>query len=161
MLALRFENLRDCLSSVYGKSVDIHYFGELGKEEEGTEKELKGLQYGRAYLVEFSLNGESKSVVLETMKPEGFGHDHFSGRAQILLWQHSAFNKLPQHVRSVDVGAFTPQGALKSAGDCTEFFIVTGKIEGEHYHIDLDRIREEGHLTALDEKRCLALADIL
>ncbi|HDD69920.1 MAG TPA: aminoglycoside phosphotransferase family protein, partial [Candidatus Bathyarchaeota archaeon] len=91
-----------------------------------------------------------------------FGHDYFSDRAQILLWQHAAFNKLPRHVRSVDVGAFTKDGeTLKSLGDCGEFFIVTEYVDGSLYHEDLDRIKESGQLTELDEKRCLALSDYL
>jgi len=161
MLTIRLDKLRNYLFSLYGKSVDINYVGELGKEKKKIEKELKGFEYGVPYLIEFSVDGESKSVVLETMRPEGFGHDHFSDRAQILLWQHSAFNKLPLHVRSVDVGAFTRDSALKSVGDCTEFFIVTAKVEGQLYHADLDRIRDEKRLTKLDEERCVALANCL
>jgi len=161
MLATRLDKLRDYLSSVYGKGVKIHYVGELGKEKKKTEKELKGFGYGVPYLIEFAVNGENKSVVLETMRPEGFGHDNFSDRAQILLWQHSAFNKLPQHVRSVDVGAFTKNSNLKSLGDCTEFFTVTEKVDGQLYHVDLDRIRDEKSLTKSDEERCLALVDYL
>ena len=66
-------------------------------------------------------------MVLETMSPNSFGHDHFSDRAQNLLWDHSSFNRLPRHVRSVDVGAFTPEGNIISAGEaerilyCHEF----------------------------------------
>jgi len=161
MPTLHLDKLRDYLSSLYGKDVKIRYVGELGKEKKKVEKELKGFGYGLPYLIEFSVGGKNKSLVLETMRAEGFGHDHFSDRAQILLWQHSAFNKLPLHVRSLDVGAFTKGNALRSVGDCTEFFIITEKIEGQLYHVDLDRIRDEKQLSALDEKRCLALADYL
>jgi aminoglycoside phosphotransferase (APT) family kinase protein len=108
------------------------------------------------------VNGESKRVVLETMRPEGFGHDYPSDRAQILLWQHSAFNRLPRHVRSVDVGALTADGKhLKSLGDCGEFFILTEYVEGSLYRLDLDRIKDSGRLRHLDERRCLALSDYL
>jgi len=161
VLNIRLEKLRGYLSSLYGKDVELHYVGELGKEKKKTEKELKGFGYGVPYLIEFSVGDETKTVVVETMRPEGFGHDHFSDRAQILLWQHSAFNKLPLHVRSVDVGAFTRDSSLKSVGNCTEFFIVTEKVEGQLYHRDLDRIRDENCLTELDEERCLALVDYL
>jgi hypothetical protein len=41
--------------------------------------------------------------VLHTMSPNAFGHEHMSDRAQILLWQHRAFNCLPGHVRALDV----------------------------------------------------------
>jgi hypothetical protein len=148
------------LSSLYGENVEI-----LGVWRVGGEKldDLKGFGYGYPYVIEFRVSsGETKRVVLETMRPEGFGHDHFSDRAQILLWQHSAFNKLPRHVRSIDVGAFVEDGkCLKSLGKCNEFFILTEFVEGTLYHSDLDRIKEKGQLDALDEQRCLALSDYL
>jgi tRNA A-37 threonylcarbamoyl transferase component Bud32 len=161
MLTLRIDRLKEYLSSVYGAEVKIQFVGELGKEKEKPERELKGFGYGVPYVVEFIVEGELKSVVFETIRPGGFGHDDFSDRAQILIWQHSAFNKLPKHVRSVDVGAFTASKSLKSVGDCTEFFIVTEKVEGQPYHRDLDRIKKEKRLIKLDKDRCQALADYI
>jgi hypothetical protein len=74
----------------------------------------------------------------------------------------AAFNKLPKHVRSIDVGAFTVDGKeMKSFGRCGEFFILTEYVDGTLYHCDLDRIKAKGEITDLDEKRCLALSDYL
>jgi hypothetical protein len=159
-MKLSQEALRKYLSSIYGKDVEILGVWMLGGEK---LEDLKGFGYGYPYVIEFRVGGgEVKRVVLETMRPEGFGHDHFSDRAQILLWQHSAFNKLPRHVRSIDVGAFAEDGkCLKSLGKCSEFFILTEFVEGSLYHFDLDRIKETGRLNNLDEKRCLALSDYL
>jgi hypothetical protein len=156
-------NLQEYLTSLYPGRIRINYVGELGKKTEKTsEKELKGFGYGKPYLIEFTTDGKKKSVVLETLRVEGgFGHDHFSDRAQVLIWQHSAFNRLPCHVRSVDVGAFTKDCALKSVGDCAEFFIVTEFVDGQLYHVDLDRIREAKQLTQLDVDRCKTLSDYL
>lgn len=154
--------LREYLSSLYKANVEIHGVWRLGGEKPEVSKDLKGFGYGVPYVIEFLVNGEVKRVVLETLRPDGFGHDHFSDRAQILLWQHSAFNKLPLHVRSIDVGAFTADGKkIKSLGDCGEFLIVTGLVEGKLYHFDLDRIKKTGQLSQLDEQRCLALSDYL
>lgn len=156
------EALREYLSSLYGCSVDICAVWRLGSEKAEGLKDLKGFGYGVPYVIEFRVKGEVKRVVLETMRPEGFGHDLPSDRAQILLWQHSAFNKLPKHVRSVDFGAFTADGkSLKSLGDCDEFFILTEYVDGKLYHLDLDRIKDSGEINQLDEKRCLALSDYL
>jgi len=155
------KTLQEYLSSLYGCTVDICGFWRLGSEKTGG-KDLKGFGYGVPYVIEFKVKGEVKRVVLETMRPGGFGHDFPFDRAQILLWQHSAFNKLPRHVRSVDVGAFTVDGkSLKSLGDCGEFFILTEYVEGKLYHLDLDRIKSTGQMSELDEKRCLALSDYL
>ena len=155
--------LREYFSTFYNADVKIDYVGELGKKtEKASEMELKGFGYGKPYLIEFTMDGKNKSVVLETLRVGGgFGHDHFSDRAQVLIWQHSVFNRLPKHVRSVDVGAFTVNGGLKSVGDCTEYFIVTELVEGQLYHLDLDRIKEQKQLSQLDLDRCRALSDYL
>jgi len=160
LLKLKVEKLEEYLSDVYKAQVKVSRVVPLGGEGLG---DLKGFGYGVPYFIEFSVGGETKRVVLESMRPEGFGHDYFSDRAAILLWQHSAFNKLPRHVRSVDVGAFTADGeTLKSVSDCCEFFILTEFVsDGVLYHCDLDRIKETGDLTGLDEERCVALSDYL
>jgi tRNA A-37 threonylcarbamoyl transferase component Bud32 len=163
MMELNVDLLEKYLSSVYKAKVQVLRFFPLGKEEKAESgKNLKGFGYGVPYVIEFMVKGETKRVVLETMRHEGFGHDFFSDRAGILLWQHSAFNKLPRHARSIDVGAFTMEGkGLKSLGDCSEFFILTDLVDGKLYHFDLDRIKENGQLCSLDEQRCLALSDYL
>jgi hypothetical protein len=155
--------LQEYFASLYNKDVSIDCVCELGKKtEEAAKTELKGFGYGKPYLIEFTIGGKRRSVVLETLRlGGGFGHDHFSDRAQILIWQHSAFNKLPRHVRSIDVGAFTKDCELKSVGDCAEFFIVTELVEGQLYNIDLDRLKETQRITKLDIDRCKALSDYL
>jgi len=159
-LKLKVDRLEEYLSGVYKADVRVKRVFPLGGEKKGED--LKGFGYGVPYVIEFSVDGEPRRIVLETMRAEGFGHDNVSDRAQILLWQHSAFNKLPRHVRSVDVGAFTRDGEeLKSLGGCGEFFIVTELVEGELYRFDLDRFKETGRLSELDERRCLALSDYL
>ena len=156
------QKLEEYLKQVFGQTVRITNLRSLGAGEKETIREgLKGFGYGVPYIVEFTVDGKPKRAVLETMRKEGFGHDHFSDRAQILLWQHSCFNKLPRHVKSLDVGCFTLDGKLKSLGDCEEFFILTEYVSGQLYYYDLDRIRDEGRHTPLDEERCLALSNYL
>jgi hypothetical protein len=145
-------------------SVKEKKFGlELGSESKTGE--IKGFGYGKPYFVEFEteIKGkiERKEVVISSMKGNGFGHDHFSDRAQILIWQHHAFNKLEKHVRSFDVGYFTKEGEMKSASDAEEYFIVCDKVEGEEYFKDLDRLKEGKELRKEDEERVSALASYL
>jgi hypothetical protein len=159
-LKLSKDMLCEYLSSLYKTDAKVLDIRRLTGEN--ISDDLKGFGYGIPYLVEFTVNGDDKQVVLETMRPEGFGHDHFSDRAGILFWQHSAFNKLPKHVHTVDVGAFTVGGeCLKSLGDCAELFIVTELVDGRLYHLDLDHIKETGKMDRSDEERCLALSDYL
>lgn len=154
--------IRQYLSSLYNADAEICGIWRLGCEKVETSKDLKGFGYGVPYVIEFRINNKLKRVVLETMRSEGFGHEHFADRGQVLIWQHSAFNKLPKHVHSVDVGAFTVNGkGMKSLGDCDEFFLLTELVEGNLYHNDLDRIKETKHLDELDKQRCLALSNYL
>ena len=160
LLELKVDRLREYLSEVCDGPVDVLSVTPLGGS--GKNVELKGFGYGVPYLIEFRVRGETRRVVLETMRVGGFGHDYFSDRAGVLLMQHSLFNKLPRHVRSVDVGSFADGGEkLKSLGNCCEFFILTEYVDGALYHVDLDRIKAEGCTGDLDEERCRALSDYL
>jgi hypothetical protein len=162
LLEVSEDVVREYLSSLYNADVEICGVWKLGCEKCKASKDLKGFGYGFPCVIEFRIKGKLRRVVLETMRSEGFGHEHFADRGQILLWQHSVFNKLPKHVHSVDVGAFTVDGkSMKSLGDCGEFFIVTELVEGKLYHHDLDRLKESGRLGRLDKQRCLALSDYL
>ena len=161
MIRIDTEEIQEYLSLIFKNEVAINYIGELCEEKKRKEKKLKAFGYGLPYLIEIDVKGEEKSLVLETLKREGFGHEHFSDRAQIVIWQNSVFNKLPRHVRSYDVGAFTKEGKLKSLRDCTEYFILMKKVEGKLYHSDLDRIKATNEIDKIDVRRCLALSDYL
>lgn len=157
-MELKTEKLEEYLSTLYRARVQILQAAPLTAE--GVD--IKGFGYGIPYVIMLSVNNEMKRVVLETLRQDGFGHDFFSDRASILLWQHSTFNRLPRHVRSLDVGAFVGDGdALKSLGDCGECFLLTEFVDGTLYHSDLDQIKQSGVMTQLDEERCLALSDYL
>jgi len=158
LLELKVERVEEYVSNVYKTPVKVLRIAPLGT----GAVDLKDFGYGVPFLIEFSIGDEIKHVVLETMRPEGFGHDHFSDRAAVLLLQHSSFNKLPRHVRSVDVGSFAGDCVtLRSLGDCCEFFLLTEFVDGALYHSDLDRIKESCEITEQDEERCLALSDYL
>jgi hypothetical protein len=160
LLELKVDRVGQYLSDVYKGSVEVSRIVPLGRPQGSAE--LKGFGYGVPYLIEFTVKGETKRVVLETMRREGFGHDHFADRAAVLLMQYSTFNRLPKHVRSVDVGSFAKDcETLKSLGDCCEFFIVTEFVDGVLYHADLDKVKVVRDLSSLDEERCLALSNYL
>jgi len=146
------------LSSLFG-DVKLTEIKEIGGVSVKTEEDIKGFGYGKPYLIEFEVKNKKESVVLSTMRVQkGFGHDHFSDRAQILIWQYSAFNKLPRHVKAIDVGYFTKEGELFSAGKAEEYFILMEKVEGKEYFHDLERIKQTEKLTPLDRQRAKALS---
>jgi len=162
MAELRLGALRNYLSSLEKRDVEIVRVGGLQKPKKTRlVGKLKGFGYGTPYLIEYKVGSKTKSGVLETMRPGGFGHDFPWDRAQSLLSAHCTYNRLPKHVRSVDVGIFTKNSELKSVGDFSEFFILTEKVDGQGYYKDLERIRDSGVMTEMDLRRCAALSDYI
>lgn len=153
------ENLEPYLSAVLGTPVRLLRLAPLGeKVRAGAVKEYG---YGIPVLVEYRAGGESRKAVLETLSPGPFGHEHMSDRAQMLLWDHEAFNRLPRHARSIDVGTFREGGTLLSLGGSEEFFLLNEYVEGNGYIRDIARLQAGGEITGLDLDRADALCDYL
>lgn len=157
------EALKAYLGKKFGYPLKIRNVTELRlASEQAKEQEIKGFGYGKPYLVVFETReGNRKEVVISSMKGNGFGHDHLADRAQILIWQYHAFNTLPKHVKSLDVGYYTKDGRMESASDGVEYFIVCDKVTGEEYVNDLDRLKDGGALKKADEARVSAMASYL
>ncbi len=161
MMQLQINAVEEYLTGLFGKA-RVTGVSELGGIPIEVDEGIKGFGYGKPYLIDFMADGKSQSVVLSSMRiQKGFGHDHFSDRAQILIWQNSVFNNLPKHVRSLDVGYFTKKGELFSAGKADEYFILMEKVEGKEYFLDLERIKKDGKLTPIDIDRAEALSSYL
>jgi hypothetical protein len=159
MPSITIEAVQDYLRRLLGMPVRVLSMSEHGKRE--LAGDLKAFGYGTPLFLEYEAGGAKKQAVLETMSPSTFGHDHFSDRAQAILWEHSAFNGLPRHVRSLDSGAFLRSGEIVSTGRADEFFLLTEFIEGQGYFRDLDRMARTGDAAAADLGRALALSDYL
>jgi len=156
MQSLSFDAVAAYLQRLLGRAVRIRSIAGHGRIELGGD--LKGFGYGTPLFIEYEIDGAARQAVLETMSPSSFGHDHFSDRAQAILWEHASFNLLPRHVRSLDCGAFLHTGELISTGQACEFFLLTEFAEGQGYFKDLDRIRNTGNATDEDLQRTRALA---
>jgi len=159
MVQLHAEKVQRYLERRFGGSVRVLDLSVLGQEP--GARELKGYGYGVPVKIDYELAGQRQSAVLETVTPGPFGHEHMADRAQILLWSHAAFNRLPGHVRSVDVGGFSKDGSLVSVGDLEEFFILNEFVPGEGYNRDLERLRDGAVLGERDLARADALCDYL
>ena len=140
---------------------DIHVLSLSALGHEPGADALKEYGYGVPMKIEYEFGGDRFAAVLETVTPGPFGHEHMADRAQILLWSHGAFNHLPRHVRSLDVGGFSKDGSLISAGDVEEFFILNEFGEGEGYNRDLEQLRDGRALENRDLARMDALCDYL
>jgi hypothetical protein len=146
------------LRSIEGETAHIVKRTLLAKPGRNEEK---GYGYGTPILLDYEVNGEARKAVLHTIQPGPFGHEHMADRAQSLLWENDAFNKMPKHVRSLDVGAFRRNQSLVSLGDAEEFFSLTVYGTGEPYANDLERIRDTETYTENDSQRANALCDYL
>ena len=147
----------------YTKKSIEKYLAELYKADVKVTalKPLGAGVHGIGNLIEFTRDGTEKRLVIKTLYPENFGHDHFSDRAQVFLLANSLYNKLPKHIGSLDVVGLTPEGDFISGGDAREFYILMEEAEGVDYFNDLDAIKERGYLEDKDRARAEALADYL
>jgi len=160
MPELTRQTMERYLSEVFNAPVSVLRMTPLG--ETAVTESVKTYGYGKPVRIDYQIAGGSTgSAVFHTMSPSPFGHEHMADRAQSLLWAHRAFNSLPGHVRSLDVGAFQSDATLISLGKADEFCLLTEYAEGEGYNRDLERIRETNTLSDLDLARADALCDYL
>ena len=160
MPELKREEIERYLGRTFRTQVSVLRMVALGSGSPG--KDIKGYGYGTPVRVDYRVAGQKPAVaVLHTIAPGPFGHESMSDRAQELLWENQAFNRLPRHIRALDVCGFRPGGGLISVGRVEEFCLLTEYAEGESYARDLERLRENDTLADLDLARCDALCDYL
>jgi hypothetical protein len=159
MTSLKPYEIDRYLKSIAGPGAQLKNSRVLG--EEPGEHDLKGYGYGTPVQVDFEVDGQQRRAVLHTVSPGPFGHEHMADRAQALLWDHSSFNKLPRHVRSIDVGAWRTDGSAVSLGNAEEFFTLTEYVEGRGYFEDFMRMLDDPKLADQDIARSDALCDYL
>lgn len=162
MPGLTRQAIEPYLAALLGRPVEVLQLTPLGNLPEAPSGDAKGYGYGVPIRIDFQAAGcPRRSAVLHTMSPGPFGHEHMADRAQVLLWEHEAFNQLPRHVRALDVGGIRRDGELLSLGQVGELCLLTDYVEGASYHLDLERIARTGNATGLDLARCDALCDYL
>ncbi len=133
---MNIRQVEEYLCSLLRQPVTVRGLAPLGHGP--GETEVKGYGYGTPVRVDYeTAEGEKRSAVIHTMESGPFGHEHMADRAQILLWEHRAFNSLPRHVRALDVAGFDCAGGLNSLGNVEEFCLLTEYAEGEGYFRDL------------------------
>ena len=145
------------LGAVHGAPIAEVRVTPLGGGRQGD----KGYGYGIPLRIDYTLGGQPRRAVVETVRPGPFGHEHMSDRAQSLLWAHHAFGTLPRHVASLDVGAVRSGGALVPLGNAEELFMLAEFVDGREYADDLLRLRAGEPLRPLDLERAEALCDFL
>ena len=133
------------------------------KERFGPDAHLISMErigegvHGGAYLLKWAKGRVETRLIVKSLFPSGFGHDHYSDRAQVLLLAHANYNDMPKHVKAVDVLGESPV-RLISLKDAREFYMIMEEAEGESYFEDLDAILKRGSLSELDMERAKRLA---
>jgi len=153
----RFPGLRDYLRTRFGPDAGAATIEPLGIRGGG----IKEGGYGVPHLVSWPARGARARLVLETVRPGGFGHEGRPDRARILLRAYEDYGTLPRHVAAVDVGAFRHGGPAESLRESGEPFLLMEFCEGEPYAADFDRIAARNGLDDADRSRTRALADYL
>ncbi len=150
--SLSVSRVEEYLKSIFKREVRVKELSLLGS---GWHAETWRI------VVEVEGEGE-KRLVLKFLKGEkGFGHDYPADRAQVLLMAHKDFNKLPRHIKSIDVGYVDSYGCMHSVGDYEEFFLVMEEAQGRPYIEDLREILSRGSLTDRDLVRLRILVNYL
>ncbi|MBI3933548.1 MAG: aminoglycoside phosphotransferase family protein [Acidobacteria bacterium] len=158
-MELQRDSVQSYLEHLRGMPVTVLELRRLGEAPE--DRPIKEYGYGTPVQVDYEMAGQRHRAVIHTMSPGPFGHENVADRAQVLLWEHAAFNRLPQHVRSLDVGGFTHDGKLVSLGEVEELFLLTEYAEGRGYFLDLARLQGGSEMSDLDLARADALCDYL
>ncbi|MFM8540882.1 MAG: phosphotransferase family protein [Nitrospira sp.] len=159
MPILHREQLDTYLRRRFGPKARVLAFGPIGQETSDVARKKYG--YGAPVGLTFHDGLVVRRVVIETMKPGPFGHEHVADRAQALLWDYDSYGRLPRHVPALDVGAFTGDGSLLSVAQAKEFFVLTSWAEGAGYQEDLERLSQTGRLLKGDRHRAKTLARYL
>ena len=160
MQGLDTQKVERYLKLLLGKEIHLLDLCPLGDPHNYDHGKSYG--YGTPIRIDYRIGqGTRRSAVLHTMSPGPFGHEHMADRARSLIWSHQAFNHLPHHVRSLDIGGFEPDGSLISLGDVEEFCLLTDYVTGNTYAQDLERMLATGELTDLDVARADVLCDYL
>jgi hypothetical protein len=94
-------------------------------------------------------DGVRRDIVFRVGTVNELGHDRRADRAADTLLAYDDFNRVPCHVRAVDVGASTRDGRLVSLRDWDGLYLIAEYAPGTLYADDLRRIARGG-ATAID-----------
>src|SRR3569623_447056 len=139
------EEIEHYLRSVLGEPVTVVKLTVLGKHS--SPGDARDCGYGIPLKVDVLGGGrDCRTFVLHTMSPGPFGHEHMADRAKQLIWEHQAFDRLPKHVHSLDVGGFQTGGRARGerarADTLCDYLVEIHKSPGNDPGLYVRRIRE-------------------
>jgi aminoglycoside phosphotransferase family enzyme len=140
------------------KKIDNYLKERFGPaaELESLERKGKGV-HGVGYLLTFAMPHGKKELIMKSLVPSGFGHDHFSDRAQVLLLANDNYNVMEKHIKALDVVGDSPDRFIP-LNEATEFYLFMERAPGTAYFKDLDAILDRGRLERTDREKARGLA---
>lgn len=143
------------------KTIRSYLEDKLNKKIEIIEyKKLGTGWHGAGYKIIYKIGNKKNTIILRTIRPEGFSHDYLSDRAATFLLQHNLAKKIPAHALSLDVCGLANK-KIVPIGDCKEFFQLVEVIEGKPYFEDLEKIKKQNKLEKEDKNKALLLSNYL
>ena len=140
----------------------IGYLNERFGESELLEFKVIGAgTHGAGFSLKFKTPEGITDYVIKNLEPHGLGHDYPSDRAAVFLLARSEYEKLPNHIKAVDVISLMPDGSIKSVAEGKEFFLVMERAGGVNYFEDLKSFRDKTSLDDNDIKKIDAMAEYL
>lgn len=133
----------------------------LGGDADPVDRSHKGGGYGAPLLIEVEYEGRRERLVLHTATSNQFGRDRRADRAADALLSYDTFQRIPRHVRALEVGAYTGDGGMLPLSDTGEFYVLTRFAEGQPYAEDLREIATRAGVVDRDLTRALFLAEYL
>jgi hypothetical protein len=153
--------LREHIARLY-PGATIAAIEPLGPDTGATaDSTMKAAGYGLPVRIALRDGGVERQLVWRVASANPFGHDRRADRAAVMVQAFDDFAGMPQHVRAVDLGAVSGDGALVSLRDAGEHYLITTYAPGTIYAHDLRRIAAERTATPRDIERLDALARYL
>lgn len=143
-------NIKRYIRDLFGKRARRINIRKLGE----------GVQ-GAGFLIEINTDTGRKSYVIKGLFPEGLEHDYPADRAGVFLLDLDTFEKLPKHVKAIDVLAEKEDGSIKSIGGGREYYLLMERAEGRHYFNDLVSLAEKKKLDSADVEKITAMTSYL
>ncbi len=117
--------------------------------------------HGTGFSLVFDVDNRRHRYVIKDLSPEGLGHDYPSDRAAVFLLAYEEYNKLPRHVKAVDVIALMEDGSVRSIAGGREYFLLMEQAEGVSYFEDLEKMKDSPQLSETDRQKIHTMVEYL
>jgi len=154
MISIETENVERYLQESLGGSVKLKSMGDIGLLK---DQGMKDFGYGKSIEVTYEKDGRENRAVISVMRGDRYGHQFYWDRAAILIFEYETGARMENHVKPIGLGYIDEDNRLVPVKQPKEFFIMNEKVIGEHYFLDLERIRS-GKFQVRDKNRAREFA---